>query len=148
LQEKTPAAKKLIMPKASVKERIISSIKASSSAVFLRKEFDKFGDYRQVSRAIKSITKSGGLVRVGYGMYARARESTINGQPVPTETLLTIGLEVMKKIGVSADVGKDMRALREGKSTQVPMAAIICIGKARVQRKIFLGKRQVVYEKG
>jgi hypothetical protein len=43
---KKTIAKKLIMPKTSVKERLVSSIKASASPVFLRKEFDKFGDYR------------------------------------------------------------------------------------------------------
>ena len=42
----------------------------------------------------------------------------------------------MKKLGVKADVGKEMRALFQGDSTQVPMLPVVNIGKARVSRKI------------
>jgi len=135
------------MPQSTVKDRVIAKIKRSTSSVFLRKEFDQLGDYRQVSRAINEVAASGMLVKVGFGLYAKARPSTISGKPVPTAPLLNIGLEVMQKIGVKADVGKDAVALREGRSTQIPMLPIINIGKARVSRKIAVGSRQVVYEK-
>ena len=135
------------MPKSTVKDRVIAKIKRSSSSVFLRKEFDRLGDYRQVSRAINEVAASGILVKVGFGLYAKARPSTISGKPVPTAPLLNIGLEAMQKIGVKADVGKDAVALREGRSTQIPMLPIINIGKARVSRRIAVGSRQVVYEK-
>jgi len=135
------------MPKSTVKDRVIAKIKRSSSSVFLRKEFDRLGDYRQVSRAINEVAASGMLVKVGFGLYAKARPSTISGKPVPTAPLLNIGLEAMQKIGVKADVGKDAVALREGRSTQIPMLPIINIGKARVSRRIAVGSRQVVYEK-
>jgi hypothetical protein len=138
----------IFMPLTTVKEKVIAKIKRSSTSVFLRNEFDRMGNYRQVSRAISEVVASGMLVRVGFGLYATARPSTINGQTVPTETLLKIGLEVMEKIGVSADVGNDAMDLREGRSTQVPMLPIIHAGKSRVSRKITIGKRQVVYEKG
>ncbi len=135
------------MAKATTKDRISASVRTVSGKVFVRSDFDKFGDYRQVSRAVRDLTKSGVLVRVGYGVYTKARPSTISGNPVPVESLTTIGLEVMKKLGINADLGKEARALREGKSTQVPMAAIISVGKSRVRRKIVFGNRQVVYEK-
>jgi hypothetical protein len=137
-----------VMPLTTVKEKVISKIKRSSSSVFLRNEFDRLGDYRQVSRAISEVVASGMLIRVGFGLYAKARPSTINGQPVPIESLLKIGLEVMKKLGVDADVGNDAIDLREGRSTQVPMLPIINVGKSRVSHRITIGKRQVVYEKG
>jgi hypothetical protein len=136
------------MPQITVKEKVIAKIKRSSSIVFLRKEFDRLGDYRQVSRAVNQVTASGILVKVGFGLYAKARPSTLDGKPVPTKPLINIGLEVMHKIGVKADVGKDAKALQKGLSNQVPMLPIINIGNARVSRKISVGKRQVVYEKG
>lgn len=136
------------MAQSTVKDRVIAKIKRSPSSVFLRKEFDRLGGYRQVSRAISEAAASGILVRVGFGLYAKARPSTIGGTPVPIGSLLNIGLEVMQKIGVKADVGTDAVALREGRSTQIPMLPIINIGKARVSRKIAVGSRQVVYEKG
>lgn len=136
------------MPQITVKEKVIAKIKRSSSIVFLRKEFDRLGDYRQVSRAVNQVTASGMLVKVGFGLYSKARPSTLDGKPVPTKPLIDIGLEVMYKIGVKADVGKDAKALQKGLSNQVPMLPIINIGNARVSRKISVGKRQVVYEKG
>lgn len=134
------------MPKATVKERITASLRASKDGVFLRNEFDRFGDYRQVSRAMKELAGDGLIVRVGYGVYARARKSTLSDRTVPEASLVSIGLEAMSKLGVKADVGKEARALRDGESTQVPMLPIISIGNSRVRRKIGFGKRAVVYE--
>ena len=48
---------------------------------------------------------------------------------------------------MKADVGKDLRALFQGESTQVPMVPGVNIGKSRVSRKIALGNRKLVYEK-
>ncbi len=134
------------MPKATVKERISASLRASKDGVFLRREFDRFGDYRQISRAVKELVADGLIVRVGYGVYARARKSSLSSRTVPESTLVSIGLEAMRKLGVKADVGKEARALRDGLSTQVPMLPIISIGKSRVCRKIGFGKRTVLYE--
>lgn len=130
----------------TVKERIAADLKASKDGVFLRKEFDRFGDYRQVSRALSELVNDGLIVRVGYGVYARGRKSSLSDKVVPDGTLVAIGLEAMRKLGVKADVSKEARALRDGTSTQVPMLPIISVGKARVRRKIGFGKRAVVYE--
>lgn len=135
------------MTSATIKDRISATILSSRSKVFIRQEFDNFGDYRQVSRAIKELSNSGVLMRVGYGVYAKARISSLSGRPVPEESLINIGLEVMRKLGVKADVGKEARALRDGLSTQMPMAPIISIGRSRVRRVIAIGSRKVVYEK-
>lgn len=134
------------MSKATVKDRIRASVRASKEKVFLRGEFDRFGDYRQVSRAVRELALEGVLVRVGYGVYGRARPSTLSGKPVPVETLVTIGLEAMRKLGVKADLGKEARELRAGVSAQVPTLPIISIGKARVSRKIGFGNKKLVYE--
>ena len=130
------------LPTATVKEMIAASLRASKDGVFLRSEFDCFGDYRQVSRAVKELVADGVLVRVGYGVYARGRKSSLSDRTVPEFTLTLIGLEAMRKL----DVGKEARALREGLSTQLPMLPIISVGKSRVRRKIGFGKRMVVYE--
>jgi len=135
------------MPSATVKERIAARLRASKDCVFLRSEFDHFGDYRQVSRAVKDLSADGIIVRVGYGLYARGRKSSLSNMTVPDATLVTIGLEAMRKLGVKADVGKEARALRDGLSTQVPMLPIISVGNSRVRRKIGFGKRTVVYAK-
>jgi len=51
---------------ATIKKRITASINSSKSTVFLRREFDRFGEYRQVSRVIKELAEQGKLARIGY----------------------------------------------------------------------------------
>lgn len=135
------------MPKMTTKERICASLRKSKGTAFVRKDFERFGEYRQVSRALKEIVDAGVLIRVGYGAYAKTRPSSISGKPVPAEPLLNIAFEIMRKLGVKADAGADTQALREGRSTQIPMLPIVNIGKARVRRKISYGNKTVVYEK-
>lgn len=132
----------------TIKDKVSASIRASKSSVFLRQDFDRFGDYRQVSRVVKELAETGTIVRMGYGVYAKARPSSISGRPVPTETLQNIGLQAMRKLGVRADIGKDLKALQSGASTQVPMAPVVSVGKSRITRKISFGNKNVLYEKG
>lgn len=136
------------MPRMTTKERMFASLRRSKSTAFIRKDFERFGDYRQVSRAIKALVEEGSIVRVGYGAFAKTRPSSLSGKPVPAEPLLNIAFEILKKLGVKADMGQDARALREGRSTQVPMLPVVNVGKSRVRRKISYGSKTVVYEKG
>lgn len=135
------------MAKATSKDRILASLRASNSKVFLREEFNRFGNYRQVCRVVKELLDEGRILRLGYGTYVKARPSTISGKPVPDDSLVNIGMEAMKKLGIQVNAGKDMQALISGESTQVPMLPIVNIGKARICRKLSLGTRSLVYEK-
>ena len=135
------------MAKATSKDRILASLRASNSNVFLREEFNRFGNYRQVCRVVKELLDEGRILRLGYGTYVKARPSTISGKPVPDDSLVNIGIEAMKKLGIKVNAGKDMQALIRGESTQVPMLPIVNIGKARICRKLSLGTRSLVYEK-
>lgn len=136
-----------MMAKATSKDRILASLTRSKNSVFLREEFNRFGNYRQVCRVVKELLDEGRIVRLGYGTYVKARPSTISGKPVPDGSLVNIGMEAMKKLGIEVSPGKDMQALIRGESTQVPMLPILNIGKARVSRKLSLGSRSLVYEK-
>lgn len=135
------------MAKATCKARILASLTRSKNNVFLREEFNRFGSYRQVCRVLKELLDEGRILRLGYGIYVKARPSTISGKPVPQDSLVNIGMEAMKKLGIEVSPGKDMQALINRESTQVPMLPIINIGKARVSRKLSLGSRSLVYEK-
>jgi hypothetical protein len=135
------------MSKMNLAERIEMSLSRSKPNVFLRKVFDSFGGYVQVGRALRSIMLRGLLVKAGYGVYVKARKSSITGNPIPVIPLVQVGLEVLAKMGIEADVGSSAKAYREGKSTQMPMASVVSVGKARVSRKIGFGGKQLRYEK-
>ena len=86
------------------------------------------------------------MIRVGYGVYARARKSLLSDRIVPDATLMQIGFTALRKLGVTVDVGKEARALCDGLSTQVPMLPIVSVGKSWVRRRIGYGRRTIVYE--
>jgi hypothetical protein len=132
--------------KLSIKDRINKSIKASKANVFIRADFKKFGGYDQVGRALKEVIEAGNLVKMGYGVYSKTEKSVLSGKPIPVATITEAGLEVMKKLGVKADVGYFARQYRDGKTTQIPMKEVIVVEKL-VTRKIYFGKRVLVYEK-
>ena len=135
------------MPNLSLEERISRSLARGSATVFLREDFRRFGGYDQVGRVLRALVRRGALVRAGYGIYVKARASTLSGQPVPVEPLVSIGLEAMRKLGVRADLGAATRAHCEGRTTQIPMAAVINVGNSMVSRRIGFGSGVLRYER-
>lgn len=55
----------------TIKDRVKASIRASQSQVFLRKDFEHLGTYRQVSRALTELQGESVVKRAGYGVYVR-----------------------------------------------------------------------------
>lgn len=135
------------MPRMSLEERLELSVKRSKGEVFLRREFDRFGGYDQVGRALRAIIKRGLLVKAGYGVYVKARPSTLTGNPVPVVPLSTIGMTALKKLGVTANPGRAMSAYSSGKSTQMPVATVFNVGKSRVSRRIAVAGNEIRFEK-
>lgn len=134
------------MRKPTVLARVYESLRTSNDAAFVRKEFAGFGSCRQVSRALRELIRTGTIIRIGRGFYAKARPSTISGKPVPVAPLLSLALEALRKLGVKADVGRDEKALQDGVSTQVPMLPILNVGKKKIRSKISFGGKTIVYE--
>ena len=76
----------------STEERVERYLLRSKDNVFVRKDFEKFGGYDQVGRALRCAVQKGLLVKAGYGVYVKARESSVTGKPVPVLSLIEIGL--------------------------------------------------------
>lgn len=55
----------------SVNDKIKRSVRSSKKAVFLRSDFERFGNYRQVSRALSALENDGLIKRAGYGLYIK-----------------------------------------------------------------------------
>ena len=133
--------------KASTKTKMAMSIASSQSDVFLRSYFDRFGSPSRVTRAIQELIKDGKIVRLGYGVYAKASPSPISGNPIPKKPLESLAEQAFKALGVEVQLGESRAKYAAGESTQIPMALVVSIGQSRVQRKIRLGTREVIYEK-
>jgi len=60
--------------------KIENRISRKSGDVFLTREFKDLGGEDQVLRALRTLVKSGRLVRLGYGVYGRAVKSRLSGE--------------------------------------------------------------------
>jgi hypothetical protein len=130
----------------TLEERIEMSLRRSASKVFVRKDFDKFGGYDQVGRALRGVINKGLLIKAGYGVYVKAKTSTLTGKPIPVVPLIEVGLEALTKLGVKPELGTAAKDYRDGKTTQMPMSAVLNVGSSRISRRIGFGKKSIRYE--
>ena len=63
------------------------------------------GGASQVSQALKALQDRGVLVRIGTGVYAKTRKSSVTGATIPTGSLETLAAEALRKLGVSLSAG-------------------------------------------
>jgi hypothetical protein len=130
----------------TLEERIEMSLRRSASKVFVRKDFDIFGGYDQVGRALRGVINKGLLIKAGYGVYVKAKTSTLTGKPIPVVPLIEVGLEALTKLGVKPELGTAAKDYRDGKTTQMPMSAVLNVGSSRISRRIGFGKKSIRYE--
>jgi hypothetical protein len=128
-----------------IKDRIARSIGRSSAEVFLRPDFKEIGSYAQIGRALNALTREGRLVRIGYGVYVKARPSSLSGKPVPRKPLESLALETLGKLGVVVQPGRAAREYLAG-STQIPAEVSVDTGRRRISRRLRVGSREVRYE--
>ncbi len=135
------------MQKKTLEDRILKLIKGSKDNVFLRKEFDGLDDYDQVGRVLRGLVKKGVLVKAGYGIYVKARVSSLTGNFIPVITIHDIAMDALTKLGVNYEWGRAVKKYNEGKTTQVPAFPALNIGNSRVTRKIFFAYKTIRFER-
>lgn len=101
----------------------------------------------QLSRVLAKLLEEGKLVRVSHGVYAKTRFNKFLGRPAPAGTLESIAAETFRKLGIDIGPGKLATEYNTGRSTQVPMLAVVTTGRRRISRKIQVGARTVAYER-
>ena len=125
--------------------RIVARIARKRYAVFVRDDFKDLGDYDQIGRALRNITKEGRLVRLGYGLYAKAKKSSLTGEIVPVAPLPVLAKEALARLGIQTAPSRLEQEYNAGKTTQIPTGRLIGI-KGRINRKIGYGGAYVSYE--
>jgi hypothetical protein len=102
----------------------------------------------QVLRALWGLVRDGRLVRLGYGVYARAIISRLSGEPLlsnPTG-LRGAAREALTKLGVPWEPTESERVYNEGRSTQIPVNPVLRV-KGRFSRRLRDGKTELVLER-
>lgn len=124
------------MTRVTLRGRIEKKISRSIRQVFLRSDFEKLSDYDQVGRALKELTREGKLVKIGYGLYAKARMNRITGKPMLAADggFTDISKEALKRLGVKWQYSDATQSFMTN-STQIPTNAEVVV-KSRFKRKI------------
>ena len=71
----------------SLEERLEKRIARKRGDVFLRADFSDMGGYDQVGRALRNLVRKGRLMKIGQGLYARTRRSSLDDKLRPEKGL-------------------------------------------------------------
>lgn len=131
---------------ATIAESISRRVSRSKRNVFLRSDFEKLGSYDGVGRALKQMTRSGKLIQIGYGLYAKAAVSPFSGKPAPLVGIRRLAVEALGRLGKAVEISSFDQAYNSGRSTQVPTGRTLAV-KDRVRRRIGYDGNYVVLER-
>jgi hypothetical protein len=130
----------------TIEGKIAARIARKQSPVLLRGDFDDLGGYDQVGRALLTLTKKRKLIKIGYGLYAKAKVSSLTGNTVPEEPLPALAQRALDRLGASPEPSQAAIDYQQGRSTQVPTGRLISVNK-RISRKIGYNNIAISYER-
>ena len=105
-----------------VKVRMQKRLSRSKRYVFMRADFKDIAGYDQIGRVLRDLVESGELLKVGYGVYTKARKNPITGRIMPacpggSDAVI---LEVLERLDVGYSFGRSSAKYLSGESTQIP----------------------------
>nr|WP_315456920.1 DUF6088 family protein [uncultured Sphingorhabdus sp.] len=130
----------------TIEDRIERKVSRSKRNVFLRKNFEDFGSYDAVGRALKKKTESGRLIQISKGVYAKAEYSRLIGKPAPLVGIKTLATEALVRLGYKVVPSSLEKNYNQGRSTQVPSGRMVAVNKMP-RRRIGYDGKYVVFER-
>jgi hypothetical protein len=130
----------------TLERRITSRIAKKKADVFVRDDFTDLGGYDQVGRSLRNLVAKKKLLKVGYGLYARAARSPLTGRTVPRVGLREIACQALDRLNVKTAPSSYERAYNAGRTTQVPTGRVIGV-TGRISRKIGYDGKYVTFER-
>lgn len=129
------------MGRKPLKKKILAKInRCYKRTVFTRKAFSALAGYDQVGRALLSLTQEGRLIRIGYGLYAKARINRLTGAPMLAAEggFDQVAKEALDLLGVKWEPSDSEQKYNAG-STQIPVNSQVSI-HGRFNREIYTDK--------
>jgi hypothetical protein len=84
----------------TIGDKIAYRIASSKGEVFMRKDFNDIADYDQVGCSLRQLLVKSKIVKIGYGLYAKAGVSPLSNRIVPPRGLRDLATEALKKLKV------------------------------------------------
>lgn len=128
----------------STKARIQTRLKRSKRYVFTRGDFKDLAGYDQIGRALRELVKEEQLLKVGYGVYTKARKNIITGRVMPTAPggSAAVVIEALELLKVDYCLVGVMSAYNSGKSEQIPISLEVKVSP-RFKRSLSVGNSQL-----
>ena len=130
-----------------VEEKLRRSFARRKDEVFVRSEFAALGSPAQLSRALHNLIQRGVIVKLGVGVYAKAKRSVLSGEAIPVKPISVLAPIALRKLGVKVYPSQMISAYNAGETTQIPAGNVINIGKSRINRQLSFGKQAIAYER-
>ena len=132
-----------LMSRKTLESRISYRVNRMNKEVFIRDDFKDLGDYDQVGRILRKLVSDGRLVRLGYGIYAKAKISSITGKPMLAMrggfvSAAREALDRLKRLNKQFkgwEISQSELDYNAGRTTQVPANAVFRF-KGRLSRNI------------
>jgi hypothetical protein len=131
--------------KNSLKYKILNRIKDISGNVVLRSDFRNFGSYRQISRILDTLIEEKKLVRISFGVYAKAETSKYIEEPILKTSFDAVTKEALNRMNIKWDLTTAQKAYNEGKTTQIPVYPGVRL-RSRCRRDFSFGNSLLRYE--
>lgn len=130
----------------ALEPRMREKIRKSRRTVFLREDFDALGGYDQVGRVLGQLVKGGRLVRIGKGLYAKARTNRITGEPMLAAPggFDEVSKEALNRLGVKWEPATMEQAYQTG-GRQIPARVVVRVN-GPFHRRIAYGKYRLGVE--
>ena len=125
--------------------KIEQRIATSNSQVVLCRDLADLADKTQISRALKKLVKKGKLIKISYGVFAKAYYSARLNKPLLNGNPKDIFTEALSRLNVKWELGKMDQDYNLGRSTQIPVFTTIKL-KSRLRREIGYGNLRLRYE--
>ena len=127
-----------------IKVRMQKRLSRSKRYVFMRADFKDIAGYDQIGRVLRDLVESGELLKVGYGVYTKARKNPITGRIMPAcpggpDAVI---LEALERLDVGYSFGRSSAKYLSGESTQIPAYTQIET-PYRFKRRLSIGNSQL-----
>lgn len=135
------------MATKTLKARVRTRIAKKRGDVLLPKDFRDLGGETQVLRTLRTLTLEKEIVRLGYGVYAKATVSSISGRSMlrSKSGFQGVAREALDRLGVAWEPTEAQQAYNEGRSTQIPLNPAVKV-KGRFTRQLRFGPSELRIE--
>lgn len=129
-----------------LRDKLKKAVSRKKVNVFVRADFETLGSDAQLSRALRSLVDEGAMVKIGVGVYAKAKRSALSGKPIPVEPVEFLAPAALKKLGIRVYPSRQTAEYNAGSTTQLPVGVVINTGTRRISRKLGFGPKTIEYE--